>query len=72
EEQVLGKIVDEPLVLDEKLVQSMIADELVLHMVMVVEEMCRIVEQLVKAVGDTVMSCTEVDDCCCREVWCIN
>ncbi|GKD65551.1 hypothetical protein Tco_1307659, partial [Tanacetum coccineum] len=62
EEQVLGKMVDEPLVLDEKLVQSMIADELVLHMVMVVEEMCRIVEQLVKAVGDIVMSYTEVDD----------
>nr|GEW05686.1 hypothetical protein [Tanacetum cinerariifolium] len=46
-------VVNEPLVFDEQLVQSIIADELVLHMVMVMEEMCRIAEQLVKAVGDT-------------------
>nr|GEU87351.1 hypothetical protein [Tanacetum cinerariifolium] len=46
EEQVLGKIVDEPLVLDEQLVQSMIANELVLHIVVVVEEMCRIVNEI--------------------------
>ncbi|GJU16650.1 hypothetical protein Tco_1144616 [Tanacetum coccineum] len=45
----------------------MIANELVLHMVVVVEEMCRIVEQLVKAVGDTMMDCTKVDDCCSIE-----
>ncbi|GKD50024.1 hypothetical protein Tco_1279000, partial [Tanacetum coccineum] len=45
----------------------MIANELVLHMVVVVEEMCRIVEQLVKAVGDTMMDCTKVDDCCSME-----
>ncbi|GKC11252.1 hypothetical protein Tco_1008034, partial [Tanacetum coccineum] len=36
-------VIDEPLVLDEELVLDMIADELVLHMVMVMEEMCRIV-----------------------------
>nr|GFA30101.1 hypothetical protein [Tanacetum cinerariifolium] len=39
EEQVLGKIIDELLVLDEQLVQSIIFEELVLHMVVVVEEM---------------------------------
>nr|GEY96027.1 hypothetical protein [Tanacetum cinerariifolium] len=64
EQLVLDKIVNEPLVLDEQLVQSMIADEpvlgmitdeRVLHKIVVLEEMCRIVEQLVKAVGDTVM-----------------
>nr|GEV24141.1 hypothetical protein [Tanacetum cinerariifolium] len=57
-------VADEPLVLDEQLVLSMIADELVLHIVVVMEEMCRIVEQLVKAIGDIVMDCIEVDDCC--------
>ncbi|GJR15809.1 hypothetical protein Tco_0798461 [Tanacetum coccineum] len=53
-------VVDEPLVFDEQLVQSMIAEELVLHMVVVVEEMCRIDEQLVKVVGDTVMDYIEL------------
>ncbi|GJT73052.1 hypothetical protein Tco_1032338 [Tanacetum coccineum] len=67
DEQVLGKIVDEPLVFDKQLVQSMISNQLVLYMVVVMEEMCRIVKQLVKAVGDTVMDCTEVDDCCSME-----
>nr|GEX45552.1 xylulose kinase-1 [Tanacetum cinerariifolium] len=46
EEQVLGNIVDEPLVLNEQLVQSMIANELVLHIVVVVEETCRIVNEI--------------------------
>ncbi|GJS85368.1 hypothetical protein Tco_0751909 [Tanacetum coccineum] len=57
-------IVNEPLVLDEKLVQSMIVDELVLHMVVVMEEMCRlvIVEELSKVVNDTVEDCTKVDE----------
>ncbi|GJZ04500.1 hypothetical protein Tco_0537775 [Tanacetum coccineum] len=40
-----------------------------LHMVVVVEEMCRIVvvEELSKAVDDTMMDCTEVVDCCSME-----
>ncbi|GKG45253.1 hypothetical protein Tco_0495331, partial [Tanacetum coccineum] len=61
---VLDMIVNEPLVLDEQLVA--------LHIVVVVEEMCRIVvvEELSKAVDDTVMDCTEVDDCCSMEVCC--
>ncbi|GJX40399.1 hypothetical protein Tco_0255389 [Tanacetum coccineum] len=72
---VLDKLVDEPLVLDEQLMQHMIVDELVLHMVVVVEQMCKIIEQLVKAieeslktVDDTEMDCTQVEDCCSIEV----
>ncbi|GJZ59523.1 hypothetical protein Tco_0615339 [Tanacetum coccineum] len=68
EEQVLGMIVDEPMVFDEQLVLDMIADERVLYKFVVVEEMCRIVEQLMKDVDDTVMDCTEVDDCCSKKV----
>nr|GEX24143.1 hypothetical protein [Tanacetum cinerariifolium] len=68
---VLDKLVDKPLVLDEQLVQHMIADELVLHMVMVVKEMCRIGVQLLKAVeeeslktvDDIEIDCIEVDEC---------
>ncbi|GKD02069.1 hypothetical protein Tco_1172343 [Tanacetum coccineum] len=74
---VLDKLFDEPLVLDEQLVQHMITDELVLHMVVVVEEIYRIVEQLVKAVEEslktmdgTEMDCTKVDDCYSMEVCC--
>ncbi|GJX64369.1 hypothetical protein Tco_0298712 [Tanacetum coccineum] len=40
----------------------MVVDELVLHMLVVVEETCRTVKQLVKAVVDIVMECTEVDN----------
>ncbi|GJV91554.1 hypothetical protein Tco_1539367, partial [Tanacetum coccineum] len=57
-------VVDAPLVLNEQLVLSMIIDELVLHMDVVVEEICRIVKQLVKAIGDIVMDYIKVDDCC--------
>ncbi|GKD17019.1 hypothetical protein Tco_1206177, partial [Tanacetum coccineum] len=59
-------IVDEPLVLDEQPVQRMIADELVLHMIVVVEEMCRIVvvEELLKTVDCTEVDCTKVEDYC--------
>nr|GEX69305.1 hypothetical protein [Tanacetum cinerariifolium] len=69
---VLDMFVDEPLVLGRQLVQCMIADELGHHMVMVVEEMCGIVEQLVNAVGDTVMDYIEADDCFSMEVCCRN
>ncbi|GJS13524.1 hypothetical protein Tco_0407996 [Tanacetum coccineum] len=70
EQLVFNMFVDEPLVPDEQLVQSTIDDELVLHMIVVVEEMCSIlvVEELSKVVDDTVMDCTEVDDCCSMEV----
>ncbi|GJS97017.1 hypothetical protein Tco_0803985 [Tanacetum coccineum] len=70
--QAIGSSVERNDVLDEQLVQSMIADELVLYMVVVVEEMCRIVvfEELSKTVNDTVMDCTEVNDCCSMEVCC--
>ncbi|GJV30871.1 hypothetical protein Tco_1391271 [Tanacetum coccineum] len=61
-------VLNEPLVLDEKLVLIMIVDELVLHMVVVMEEMCKITKELVKAVGDTMMNCIKVDDCCSMEV----
>ncbi|GKA40271.1 hypothetical protein Tco_0732864 [Tanacetum coccineum] len=66
---MLDMIVDEPLVLDEQLVQHMIVDELVLHMIMVVEEMCRIVvvKQLLKNADYIVVDCTEVNDCCSRK-----
>ncbi|GKB52242.1 hypothetical protein Tco_0902995 [Tanacetum coccineum] len=52
-------------VLDEQLVQDMIADVLVLYMVVVMEEMCRIVvvEELVKTVNCTEVDGTEVKDC---------
>ncbi|GJZ98691.1 retrovirus-related pol polyprotein from transposon TNT 1-94 [Tanacetum coccineum] len=47
----------------------MIADELVLHMIVVVKEMCRIVvvEELLKTVDYTMVDCTKVDDCCSME-----
>ncbi|GJU72712.1 hypothetical protein Tco_1264117 [Tanacetum coccineum] len=64
EQLVLNKIVDKPLLLDEQLVQRKIDDEMVLHMSVVVEEMCRTVEQLVKPIGDIVIDCTKVDDYC--------
>ncbi|GJR85357.1 hypothetical protein Tco_0209368 [Tanacetum coccineum] len=62
-------VLNGPLVLDEKLALSMIVDELMLHMVVVVEEMCKITKELVKAVGDTMMNCIKVDDCCSMEVY---
>ncbi|GKE37052.1 hypothetical protein Tco_1460457 [Tanacetum coccineum] len=67
---VLDMIVDEPLVFNEQLVLDMIVDEWVLYKIVVMEEMCRIVEQLVKAVGYTVIDCIKVDDCCSMEVCC--
>ncbi|GKC84553.1 hypothetical protein Tco_1140270, partial [Tanacetum coccineum] len=69
EQLVLDMIVDEPLVLDEQLVLDMIANELVLNMVVVMEEMCRIVfvEELLKTGNCTKVDCTEVDDCCSME-----
>ncbi|GJS32145.1 hypothetical protein Tco_1001072 [Tanacetum coccineum] len=70
EKHVLGMIVDEPLVFDEQPVLDMIGDERVLYKILVMEEMCIIVEELVKAVGDTVMDCIKVDDCCSMEVCC--
>ncbi|GJR47133.1 hypothetical protein Tco_1315236 [Tanacetum coccineum] len=53
EEQVLGKIGDEPLVFDEQLMVDKIDDERVLHKSIVEEEENRIVEQLVNAIDDT-------------------
>ncbi|GKA24014.1 metal transporter Nramp6-like protein [Tanacetum coccineum] len=57
EQMVLDMIVNEPLVLDEQLVA--------LHIVVVVEEMCRIVvvEELLKTIDCTEVDCTEVEDC---------
>nr|GEZ84614.1 hypothetical protein [Tanacetum cinerariifolium] len=69
EKLVLGKIGYEPLVFDEQLMVDMINDEQVFQMTGVEEEVNRIVEQLVKAVGDTEIDCTEVDDCCSMEVF---
>ncbi|GJR42624.1 hypothetical protein Tco_1310727 [Tanacetum coccineum] len=67
EEQVLGKIGDKPLVFDEQLLVDMIDDERVLHKTVVVEEVNRIVEQLVNAIDDT-----ETDDGCSMEEMDIN
>ncbi|GJY72192.1 hypothetical protein Tco_0475895 [Tanacetum coccineum] len=60
-------IVEEQLVLDMmidgKLVGNMIIDEpLVFHISYVVEEVNRIVKQLVKAIGDTVMDCYSMEE----------
>ncbi|GKA22056.1 hypothetical protein Tco_0708018 [Tanacetum coccineum] len=57
EQMVLDMIVNEPLVLDEQLVA--------LHIVVVVEEMCRIVvvEELLNTIDCTEVDCTEVEDC---------
>nr|GFD25717.1 hypothetical protein [Tanacetum cinerariifolium] len=46
---------------------DMIDDERVLHKTAVVEEVNRTAEQLVKAVGDTQIDCTDIDDCCSME-----
>nr|GEW85709.1 hypothetical protein [Tanacetum cinerariifolium] len=72
EQLVLDMIINESLVLDEQLVLDMIADELVLHMVVVVEEMCRIVvvEELLKIVDCTEVDCTEVEDYCIMKKLC--
>ncbi|GJQ95626.1 hypothetical protein Tco_0006765 [Tanacetum coccineum] len=72
--ETLLVIVDEQLVLDmivdEQLVLDMIANELVLNMVVVMEEMCRIVfvEELLKTGNCTKVDCIEVDDCCSMEL----
>nr|GEW35128.1 hypothetical protein [Tanacetum cinerariifolium] len=65
---VLRKIGDEPSVFDEQLVVDMIDDEQVLHKIAVKEKVNRIVEQLVKAVGDTEIDCIEIVDYCSMEV----
>nr|GEU40562.1 uncharacterized mitochondrial protein AtMg00810-like [Tanacetum cinerariifolium] len=63
EEQVLSMIVDEPLVFDEQLVLNMIGDEpLVLHMIIVLDEVNKTVEQLLKDVVDTVMDCYNMEE----------
>ncbi|GKF55630.1 hypothetical protein Tco_0165970, partial [Tanacetum coccineum] len=61
---VLDKAVDESDVFDELLVNDMLANERVLHKIVVVDEWCRVAKQLVRAVVDTVMDCTESDGCC--------
>ncbi|GKB00020.1 hypothetical protein Tco_0828013 [Tanacetum coccineum] len=68
EEHMLGKIGDEPLVFDEQLVVEMIDDERVLHKTAIVKEVNSIVEQLVKAIGDTEIDCTEIDNCLSMEI----
>ncbi|GJT50439.1 hypothetical protein Tco_0976596 [Tanacetum coccineum] len=69
EEHMLGKLGDEPLVFDEQLVVEMIDDERVLHKTAIVEEVNSIVEQLVKAIGNTQIDCTEIDNCLSMEMY---
>nr|GEV99236.1 hypothetical protein [Tanacetum cinerariifolium] len=51
----------------------MIADELLLHMIVVLEEMCRIivVEELLKTVECTGVDCNKVEDYCRMKALCI-
>ncbi|GKE55895.1 hypothetical protein Tco_1495080 [Tanacetum coccineum] len=61
---VLGMLVEESQMFDKLLVNDMLADERVLHEIVVSVEWYRIAEQLVRAAIDTVMYCVENDSCC--------